>query len=104
MRRLYVHDSTGGPDLDVAGSIAGVALQPILGILPQWRIGARRGGAACAGSCRPHLTAGCELVFAYTGNWFLAQMVGIGCIPPFAFRVSFPVLRRGHVESSESCL
>jgi len=42
--RSHVHDSFGSADLDVAGRIAGVALQPVVGILPEWRTRPHRGG------------------------------------------------------------
>ena len=40
---FYVHHSSCTADLDVAGRVADVALQPVVGILPERRIGAGRG-------------------------------------------------------------
>lgn len=54
--RLYVHHSSSSADLDVAGRVAHLALQPVVGILPKRRIGPRRRGRAGTASGRSSVT------------------------------------------------
>lgn len=58
---LNVHDFIGGADFAAAGRIADLALQPIVGILPQWRIGADRNYRAGFVTCRTFVSR--RLVF-----------------------------------------
>lgn len=55
-RRQYVHHSSSSADLDVAGRAAHLAIQPVLGILPERRSGNRRRSRPCIASGRTSMT------------------------------------------------
>ena len=68
LRRFYVHDSSGTADLDVAGSLAHVALQPVLGLLPERRSGTRR-------CCRPGIASRWPVMTELTSSVFAGHRI-----------------------------
>ena len=101
--RSYVHDSFSSADLDVAGRIAGVALQPVLGILPERWTRPRRGGCPRPSTRRSFVRESLFRVLLVTERCGRAKWWELVLSRHLLFRSRFRSLRSSHVESPQFC-
>jgi hypothetical protein len=98
LRRFYVHHSSGIADFDVAGSTALLALQPILGVLPERGIRARGRGGSGSASGRPFINMA-VYKHGLRRFWGSPKMVGASFLPPFVVR-ALPGSKMNHLALS----